>query len=523
MANTRTPARTAAPAAPAAAQTRALSTVEARERHPLVVAIDERMPDIARALPKGLDPARFQQMVIRALIENSDLLAAEPTSVLSAIMQAAEEGIEPTGASGGGYLVVFAGKAQLIRDYRAIARAIIEAGAATRIDANVVRPGDEFDVQLGSDPRIVHRPALDAMDKEPTHYYAVAWLSDGTVKFEVMTHAQVDHIRSKSRAKDNGPWRTDYVQMGRKTVIKRLANYLPFRAGQRQVWREEDEVEFGDVAVTVEDVAAARTAGIREKVAARRQPAQLGTSEQATDLEPAAKPAAEATAPAGAAAAPSEAHAPSATDAPARRRRKCTHPADKRVHREGVGVVCGIPDCGEVLAAYEPAQDAEPPADAPDAAQARPRPAQAAQDAPAAQDAADDGRNVMVRRLHAQARSRGLDHTDLKVIVAAVAGYDADRSATYSSNDVDPGDLEAAIGVMDELPTTCDMDSVSTWVYPTAAERGLKEWADIDLLAASATGHASADELTVAEWIAWAIRLSNGEYDTAATAATEEA
>jgi recombination protein RecT len=512
-----TPARAAQTEQEPAANTAALAKIDARERHPMVVAIEERMPQIAQMLPEGVDPERYKALVLRTLIANPDLLQAEPTSVLTAISQAAQEGIEPTGAAGGGYLVCFRTdgvvKAQLIRDYRGIMRAIIEAGGATRMDTNAVRPGDEFRVQLGSDPRIDHVPSLDAMDEEPTHYYAVAWLPDGGVKFEVMTKAQIDHVKSKSRAQ-NGPWSTDYVQMARKTVIKRLANYLPIRAGARRPWADEDAVEYGPI--TVEPMASpSKSAERRAAIAQRRAPAQLATSEttppqttgaseaSAQDDPTDATPVADDAVP-GAPSASEQQETP-AEQPKARQTRSCTHPADRREHKPDIGIVCG--KCGEVVAAYEPDASAEPTTDE---APSRPRGTTKAADP-------DPGPNVLMRRLHAQARSRGLAHDDLRLVAAAEIGIEASDLDGFSMNDLNDLELQRVVERMDSLPATCDDESVSAIVYPTAKERGITEWAEIDLLAVTATGRTVADDITPAEWIAFAIRLASGEYDAPET------
>ena len=57
--------------------------------------------------------------------------------------------------------------------------------------------------------------------------YAVAHLKDGGVQAEVMTLADINAIRKRSRSGDSGPWVTDFGEMARKTVIKRLCKSLP--------------------------------------------------------------------------------------------------------------------------------------------------------------------------------------------------------------------------------------------------------------------------------------------------------
>jgi hypothetical protein len=58
--------------------------------------------------------------------------------------------------------------------------------------------------------------------------YAIALLANGLTKQCVMMKEDVDRIRSKSRSSSNGPWVTDYDEMAKKTVIKRLCKLLPY-------------------------------------------------------------------------------------------------------------------------------------------------------------------------------------------------------------------------------------------------------------------------------------------------------
>jgi recombination protein RecT len=61
-------------------------------------------------------------------------------------------------------------------------------------------------------------------------YYAVVTMADGEKVFDVMSRDQVDAIKKRSKAVQGGkptPWDTDYEEMAKKTVFKRLAKLLP--------------------------------------------------------------------------------------------------------------------------------------------------------------------------------------------------------------------------------------------------------------------------------------------------------
>jgi recombination protein RecT len=59
-------------------------------------------------------------------------------------------------------------------------------------------------------------------------FYAVAKLQGGGHAFEFMSVHQVREIARATQSKGNyGPWKDHFTEMGRKTVIRRLAKYLP--------------------------------------------------------------------------------------------------------------------------------------------------------------------------------------------------------------------------------------------------------------------------------------------------------
>jgi recombinational DNA repair protein RecT len=75
--------------------------------------------------------------------------------------------------------------------------------------------------------RFVHRPHFGADSGPATHVYGRARLRSGDWLIEVMTAAEVEAIRGRSQAADSGPWVTDWNEMAKKTVIKRLCKALP--------------------------------------------------------------------------------------------------------------------------------------------------------------------------------------------------------------------------------------------------------------------------------------------------------
>jgi recombination protein RecT len=117
----------------------------------------------------------------------------------------------------------------------------MRSGRVTSIKAEVVFSNDSFTYSFGLSETLEHVPA-DGERGRPTHAYAYALLKDGGHAFEVMTVAEVERIRGRSRAGQSGPWVSDWEMMARKTAIRRLAKLLPLSSE----FRDASERDTGD-------------------------------------------------------------------------------------------------------------------------------------------------------------------------------------------------------------------------------------------------------------------------------------
>jgi recombination protein RecT len=165
-------------------------------------------------------------------------------SFLGAVIQCAQLGLEPGNALGHAYILPFDKRekvggqwktvrteAQVIIGYRGMIDLARRSGQIVSIDARAVYEGDKFECVLGLDAKIDHTPdwqnANRADASKLRFVYAVAKLKDGGVQFDVMSRAEVEGIRARSKSADNGPWVTDFAAMAVKTVVRRLFKFLP--------------------------------------------------------------------------------------------------------------------------------------------------------------------------------------------------------------------------------------------------------------------------------------------------------
>lgn len=179
---------------------------------------------LERVLPKYLTVERLIGLTMLATTSSPQLRQCSPGSVIQALMQAAQLGLEPGGPLGHAYLVPYGNVCQMIPGYRGLFFLAVDSGAIKKGVARLVYEGDHFEWTQGVEETITHRPRLggDRSDAKIIGAYAVVWHPDGSTQFEVMSREEIDRVRASSKASKNGPWVDWYGEMAKKTVVKRL-------------------------------------------------------------------------------------------------------------------------------------------------------------------------------------------------------------------------------------------------------------------------------------------------------------
>lgn len=222
--------------------------------------LEKAAPSFANVLPKHLTADRLVKIALAATSAKPELLACTPVSLVRAVMVAAQLGLEAGGVLGEAYLVPYGTVCTLIPGYRGLISLARRSGQVSSIEAHVVRRGDIFKVRYGLNPTLEHEPNLDGFynedgEEEPPGelgergaraFYAIARLTDGTTQFDVMSKAEVDAIRARSKAAHKGPWVTDYDEMGKKTVIRRLSKTLPMSVNYANALALQANAEAGE-------------------------------------------------------------------------------------------------------------------------------------------------------------------------------------------------------------------------------------------------------------------------------------
>jgi len=201
-------------------------------------------PEFKAALPPQISPDKFIRTTLTAIALNPELLQADRKSLLGSAMKAAQDGLLLDGREAAPVLfrTKEGTKVQYMPMVGGILKKLRNSGELASISANVVYDKDQFEYELGDEERIIHKPFLGEDRGNPIACYAISKTKDGAVYREVMSVADVEKVRSSSRAANNGPWTQWWDEMARKTVIRRIAKRLPSSADLDQVLASDNEV-----------------------------------------------------------------------------------------------------------------------------------------------------------------------------------------------------------------------------------------------------------------------------------------
>lgn len=254
--------------------------------------LESRREAIAAVLPKHLDADRLLKIALVAVSKNELLMKCSQTSILQSVMTAAQLGLDCGGALGSAYLVPFfqtqkgCYECQLVIGFRGLIDLARRSGQIVSIEARIVYQNDNFDLDYSIDgAKLVHKPCLDGEPGPMRLVYAVGTLKDGGHQFELMTKAQIEKIRmiSQTGKKNQGPWRDHYDEMARKTVVKRLAKYLPISVELSDAIDHDNKVEGVDPSVFISQPD--QTAKLNDRLAQAKSNAVAALPDP-IDLEP---------------------------------------------------------------------------------------------------------------------------------------------------------------------------------------------------------------------------------------------
>lgn len=231
--------------------------------HPGRIKVLGTMPEILDGLAQqfpgraedGLDKANRLLRQAYIHIANSQamdkLCRCSGESFLQSLLDCASLDLSLNKAQGEAYLVPYGPVCTMMVGYKGFLTLIYRTGAVHSVQVDAVYQGDEFAIRSGTNPGVTHVLAPD-VPRDDVHLrgvYCIVNHLDGPPSIEWMNREQIAQVQRSSKAA-HGPWQYWYVEMAKKSVVRRMQKMLPKRAddlwGRKLLEAEEiDNRDFG--------------------------------------------------------------------------------------------------------------------------------------------------------------------------------------------------------------------------------------------------------------------------------------
>lgn len=175
---------------------------------------------LAMVLPKHMSADRMARVAITAILKTPKLMQCKPESLLQALMLCSQTGLEPDGRNA--HLIPYGDMVQVIFDWKGLV-ALAERNGVKNIRAVAVCDNDEFNFEIKDGrPTVSHKIDWKKPRGNAYVFYGTCLRND-ELDVEVMHKDDIDAIRKRSKASGSGPWVTDYEEMAKKTVLRRMS------------------------------------------------------------------------------------------------------------------------------------------------------------------------------------------------------------------------------------------------------------------------------------------------------------
>jgi recombination protein RecT len=277
----------------------------------VVHQLDQRTDQLRSLLGSDAAVERFKTVALHSVVHDTGLRDVDALSVVEAIREAAVLSLDVYGPLGEAWILPYGKTARLSIGYRGLLKLIRQSERVSFVDAQVVYMRDEFDVEFGTNPHILHRPLVfgerderGELEEDRGNYRgAYAWAQLAGAPFpliEWMPLVDIEQVRKASpavRAGRQTPWDTWYSEMARKSPLRRLAKRLPLSPVAAQALAYESESD--ELAETVHapapgaEQARSSRAQALKALEARGYAVSAGNGGEPTEVKPETAPEAQ--------------------------------------------------------------------------------------------------------------------------------------------------------------------------------------------------------------------------------------
>lgn len=196
--------------------------------------------EIAAQVPRHLDPDRMISVLTGVLSTSPKLQECTPVSLFHSMIMAAQMGLQ-VNQFNSCFLIPYGDEAKLIVGYQGLIDLARRGGGLKAVHVKEVYDNESFNID---ETGIQHTPLPFGPKGELQGVYCILELGEGFKQWEVMNLDEIEVIRSQARSGNSPAWKNNYVEMCKKTVVRRAVKKLPLNPEVMQHMSTLDEQEF---------------------------------------------------------------------------------------------------------------------------------------------------------------------------------------------------------------------------------------------------------------------------------------
>lgn len=233
---------------------KAVATDKPIEPQNFPAMLDRFKGEIAKALPRHLNPDRMARIALTAFRRTPKLGDCDPRSVFAAVIQAAQLGLEPD-TLGRSYLIPYGKECQFVPGWKGLVDLVNRSGNAT-VYTGVIFKDQSYSFRDGSTRALEIHNETDLQDaNDITHAFAVGWVKGA--EMPIIELWRVSKIQ-KHRDRYNKVGRRHYSyenweMYARKVPLLQVLKYMPMSPELSAAIALNDAAEVGNQGLKVQD------------------------------------------------------------------------------------------------------------------------------------------------------------------------------------------------------------------------------------------------------------------------------
>ena len=205
-----------------------------------IISLEDQFKRVSHESQSDISFRKEAKFAIQILQENSFLLGIaknNPDSLKNAIINIAAIGLTLNPIQKLAYLIPRKRTVCLDISYLGLVDIACNSGSIKFVQAKMVYQGDDFQLRgMGEEP--IHRYNPFGKRGEPIGVYCVAKTIDNEYLCDTMSMEEIENIRNRSeswKSGKNSPWKSDFGEMAKKTILRRAYKLWPKTKRSRQL------------------------------------------------------------------------------------------------------------------------------------------------------------------------------------------------------------------------------------------------------------------------------------------------